>query len=61
MAKRKCRDCPACTRSLMGRMVVASSGATMVAAMGRTAVKSCPQCGHALMRHERRKDGGFID
>ncbi len=61
MAKRRCRDCPACTRSLMGRMMVASTGATMVAAMGRPVLKNCPDCGHALNRHQRRSDGSFQD
>jgi predicted RNA-binding Zn-ribbon protein involved in translation (DUF1610 family) len=42
-------------------MVIASSGATMVAAMSRPVVKNCPDCGHVLMRHQRRQDGGFID
>ncbi len=61
MTKRKCRDCPACTRSLMGRMAVTISGTPLVAAMGRPVMKTCPDCGHALNRHERRSDGSFKD
>lgn len=55
-----CRDCSACTRSSMWKMMVLMAW-TWYGWLFTMWLKRCPQCKHGLSRHARRADGSFKD
>lgn len=56
-----CRDCPACTRSFLARLMLWVVLVPPLAAMARPFMRTCPVCPHVLSRHQRRADGSFRD
>ena len=67
MAKNECRDCKMCTRSRAeGCMILGFHLSTffifkIMIEMLNLFRKKCPECGHPLGDHHRRKDGSFKD
>lgn len=55
-----CRECSACTRSLVWRMTVALCW-RWYGWMITMFTKRCPGCKHGLQRHAKRRDGSFMD
>lgn len=55
-----CRDCTACTRSALWRMMVALCW-TWWGWMLTMFLRRCPGCKHSLGRHRFRRDGSFMD
>ena len=60
----KCRDCEVCTRSAVTAMFYAIFRMIYAIAFSWNYglfKKKCPDCGHFLSKHRRRKDGSFRD
>lgn len=57
-----CRDCKTCTMPWIARMGRHTLYlVTMAWLIKPVFLKNCPQCGHTMGRHERRRDGSFRD
>lgn len=63
-----CRDCKTCTMLgilkwlqdwMVGLLHISTAGMSLL--VKRASARHCPQCKHVLSRHERRRDGSFID
>lgn len=67
MPKGGCRDCDRCTETAMTGCLMWPwrffLGVCNVFTLGLlfSMKKKCPQCGHPLSAHHRRKDGSFQD
>lgn len=57
-----CRDCKTCTKPglvlMMQNFLYVMSCVWLVK---RLVMRNCPQCGHLMGGHARRKDGSFQD
>lgn len=63
-----CRDCGTCTKPGLARMgqnwavgFMHLMTAGISWAVKRGTMRHCPQCRHLMSRHQRRRDGSFID
>ncbi|SHE69727.1 hypothetical protein SAMN05444320_101807 [Streptoalloteichus hindustanus] len=55
-----CRDCSACTRSALVKMARVVLVVWWVWIF-KLAMRTCPQCSHVMLKHQRRADGSFRD
>ena len=60
----KCRDCQVCTRSVIVKLIYLVPRLIYAIVFSWNYglfKKKCPECGHWLSKHAKRKDGSFKD
>ena len=59
-----CRDCPKCTRLGIMKLIMLVPNLLYAILLSWNIglfQKKCPECGHSLAKHMKRKDGSFAD